>query len=118
MAKLTKFPFKKPAFLSLIIMGFCLYAGDSMAQGMGENSEMEQEKPIDRPTMENQADHGDMLLQDVQAAPATTAMGSKPNNAIPKKEAQLGKEGKKPESTSSTLSFNIFLYIVDKFRAD
>ncbi|UZD21311.1 hypothetical protein PBT90_17455 [Algoriphagus halophytocola] len=116
MAKITKFPFKKQALLGLAVVGFCLYAGDSMAQSEGENSEMEQEKPIDRPVFENQADHGDMQVQDVRIPAAATVTSSKP--AAPKKETQVSGEGKKAETAPSTLSFNIFLYIVDKFKAD
>ncbi|MEB2774747.1 hypothetical protein SYJ56_05485 [Algoriphagus sp. D3-2-R+10] len=88
-----------------------------MAQSERDKSEMEREKPIDKPLVENQSDQIDIQTSD---SPTPAVGGTVTNNksTLQKKETQLSGEGKKVESTPSTLSFNIFLYIVDKFKAD
>lgn len=114
----TAFSLKKLTIFSIAVLGLCFWAGNSMAQSEREKSEIEREKPIVKPLTENQSDQVDLQLRDsltpASIAPATSAQ----TVVAPKKESQLSGEGKKVEPTPSTLSFNIFLYIVDKFKAD
>ncbi|WP_233755911.1 hypothetical protein [Algoriphagus sp. AGSA1] len=113
----TSFSFRKLTVFSIAVLGFCLWAGNSMAQSEHEESEMEQELPSDKPFIEGSSDFHDVPNQDLTAAGSTTvAPSAKPTPQ--KKVPQVAGEGKKPEPNTSTLSFNIFLYIVDKFKAD
>lgn len=113
----TDFSFRKLTIFSIALLGLCFCAGNAMAQSERDKSEMEREKPIDKPLVENQSDHMDIQTSE---SPTPTSVGTVTNikSTLPKKETQLSGEGKKIESTPSTLSFNIFLYIVDKFKAD
>lgn len=110
------FPIKKLTIFGITMLGLCLWAGNSMAQSEQEKSEMEQEKPIEKPLVENQSDHVDVLMNDSVISPLGTITSVK--TPLPKKDTHLSGEGKKPDPAPSTLSFNIFLYIVDKFKAD
>ena len=114
-----EFSFKKLAIFSLVVVAFTFWAGDSMAQSEQENSEMEIPKPIDKPILDN---HSDMANSDGQVqnsiVPAAATVTPAKAFTPPKKNAHVSGEGKKPEHAPSTLSFNIFLYIVDKFKAD
>lgn len=112
----TDFFFRKLTVFSLAIFGLCLWSGSSMAQSEQEKSGMGQEKPIEKPLVENQSDHVDVHVFDNQSPAATSAKSIRVSP--PKKENNLSGEGKKAEPAPSTLSFNIFLYIVDKFKAD
>ncbi|MFC5626680.1 hypothetical protein [Algoriphagus winogradskyi] len=114
----TVFSIKNLTVFGIAAFGLCLWAGDSMAQSEREKSEIEREKPITKPLSENHSDQVDMPLQD-NFSPASTAPTPIVKTVSPKKaENQVSGEGKKVEPTPSTLSFNIFLYIVDKFKAD
>ncbi|WP_343848501.1 hypothetical protein [Algoriphagus jejuensis] len=97
-----------------------MIAIDASAQSEAEKGEENNSKVNDRVVLE---DHS--FLQDNPITPAFSAKPSaasaKPT-AIVKRDLPAGgvvldKEVKKSESPS-TLSFNIFLYIVDKFKAD
>ena len=72
-------------------------------------------KPIEKPIIEGQPITNEAnplvtnLTKNTPASPKVTAI---------KKENGLIGEGKKPESSPPTPNFNIFLYIVDKFKAD
>ncbi|MEB2778811.1 hypothetical protein U3A58_00270 [Algoriphagus sp. C2-6-M1] len=113
----TDFSFRKLAIFCIALFGVCFWAGDSMAQGEHEKSEMEHEKPLEKPLVENQSDQIDIQTRD-SVTPAAVGNVTNIKSTVPKKETQLSGEGKKAEFTPSTLSFNIFLYIVDKFKAD
>lgn len=115
----TVFSIKNLTVFSIAVIGFCFWAGDTMAQSEREKSEIEREKPIIKPLVENQSDQVDIQFRD-NVAPASTSTATNVNvkPVTPKKEVQVSGEGKKVEPTPSTLSFNIFLYIVDKFKAD
>ena len=117
------FSLKKLTIFSLAIFGLCFWASNSMAQSERDKPEMERERPVVKPLTENQSDQVDMQLGDNQdPAAATNTMTNvktlTPKTVAPKKDIQVSGEGKKVETTSSTLSFNIFLYIVDKFKSD
>ncbi|TXE14416.1 hypothetical protein [Algoriphagus aquimarinus] len=113
----SKVSFKKIIFFGISVLGMCIYAGDTMAQSEKEKSEMDNVKPIDKPLVEN---HTDILIDNHSLSiPNPTGLTSTSNKISPiKKDNHLSGEGKKAEPVPSTLSFNIFLYIVDKFKAD
>ncbi|WP_339866818.1 hypothetical protein [uncultured Algoriphagus sp.] len=114
-----EFPFKKLTVFSIVMLGLCFWAGNTMAQSEREKSEVENEKPLEKPLVENNSDRFDMQLRDNPTpvnSNTTTVSTVKP--PLPKKETNLSGEGKKPDPAASTLTFNIFLYIVDKFKAD
>jgi len=110
------FFFRKLIVFSIAVFGLCLWSGNSMAQSEQEKSEMRQEKLIDKPLVENQSDHVDVHVSDNQIPAAASAKSIRA--PLPKKDNNLSGEGKIAEPAPSTLSFNIFLYIVDKFKAD
>lgn len=105
--------------LSVAILGLALFAIDASAQSETEKVEENNPKVNDRVILE---DHSS--IQD--NTPAAN-LPAKPGNTIkpiatvkrdlPAGGVILEKEVKKNESPS-TLSFNIFLYVVDKFKAD
>jgi len=106
----------KVILLSLVAIGFFLLPTESVAQE--ENTK----KPFEKPVSEE-------LSPLVEAGAIAPLPVQKPTPSkqtvpfpLPRKEAHTTatlqeKEPKKNE-TPSTLSFNIFLYIVDKFKAD
>lgn len=120
MLKFSGFHLHKPLILSLGILGLMFLALDASAQSENEKVEEIFPKPNDRVILE---DH--TLIQENAAnrfSPAKQNTIQKPVSAAPKKDPISGeivseKEVKRNESPS-TLSFNIFLYIVDKFKAD
>lgn len=119
MLKFSGFHFKKPALFSAAILGLALIAVDASAQTETEKVEENYPKANDRIILEDQTT--------IQDNPASSILSSKPNSTIKpstpvRRDLPAGgviseKDGKKNESPS-TLSFNIFLYIVDKFKAD
>ncbi|SFA73328.1 hypothetical protein [Algoriphagus aquimarinus] len=113
----SKVSFKKIIFFGISVLGMCAYAGDTMAQSEKEKSEMDNVKPIDKPLMEN---HTDILNDNhLLGSPSSSGVTVTTSKISPlKKDNLLSGEGKKAEPAPSTLSFNIFLYIVDKFKAD
>lgn len=113
------FPFKKLTIFSIALLGMCFWAGNTMAQSEREKSEVENEKPLEKPLVENSSDRFDVQLRDNQVPVTTnTTTVTSAKTPLPKKETNLSGEGKKPDPAPSTLTFNIFLYIVDKFKAD
>ena len=114
----TVFSIKNLTVFGIAAFALCFWASDAKAQSEREKSEIERERPIIKPLVEHQSDQVDLQLHD-NIAPATTTTAPSVKTTSPKKvEAQVSGEGKKVEPTPSTLSFNIFLYIVDKFKAD
>lgn len=119
MLKFSGFHFKKPALLSVAILGLALIAVDASAQTETEKVEENNPKVNDRVILE---DH--TSIQDNSSAiisPKTNTITVKSPAAV-KRDLPAGgviseKDVKRNESPS-TLSFNIFLYIVDKFKAD
>ncbi|WP_425636780.1 hypothetical protein ACPUEN_15360 [Algoriphagus yeomjeoni] len=114
----TVFSIKNLTVFGIAAFCLCFWAGDAMAQSEREKSEIEREKPVVKPLLENQSDQVDMPVRDSHS-PISTVASPNVKTVSPKKvETQVSGEGKKVEPTPSTLSFNIFLYIVDKFKAD
>ena len=106
----------KVALLSMVALACLLLPSEAVAQE--ENTK----KPFEKPILEEHSS----LLEAGTAAPLSVQKAAtvKPGVPLPlpRKEAQTAthlqeRESKKNESPS-TLSFNIFLYIVDKFKQD
>ncbi len=106
----------KVTLLGLVAIGFLLLPTESIAQE--ENTK----KPFEKPVLEEPSP----LVEAGAAAPQPV---QKPTPAkqtfplpTPRKEthttATIQEKELKKNETPSTLSFNIFLYIVDKFKAD
>ncbi len=119
MLKFPGFHFKKPALLSIAILGLALIAVDASAQSEGEKGGEIHSKANDRVVLEDNASLQDNVPSPIHTPKPSTTVKT---TAFPvaKRDLPAGgvdKEVKKNESPS-TLSFNIFLYIVDKFKAD
>ncbi len=114
MSKYSNFPFKKLTFYSTLVLVFCFFSGKSFAQSEQDKIELDNMKPTERGILEENS-IGQETTSTKNFPVKSAASASKPN--APKKEV-LPSEGKKSEVIPSTLSFNIFLYIVDKFKAD
>ena len=119
MLKFSGFHFTKPALLCVAILGLALIAVDASAQSETEKMEEHNVKVNDRVLLEDNSS-----LQDNHSSTVITAKPGasvKTTQAAVKRDLPAGgiseKDVKKNESPS-TLSFNIFLYIVDKFKAD
>jgi hypothetical protein len=115
MLKFSGFSVKKVTLLCAAIGGFVLFTSEAKAQE--ENSP----RPIEKPAVEDQT-----AIQDVNSPVfplfKTSQKPASANSIGVKRDLPAGgifqeKESKKNESPS-TLSFNIFLYIVDKFKED
>ncbi|MEN2282867.1 hypothetical protein AAGF08_12065 [Algoriphagus sp. SE2] len=112
------FPFKKIGISALSLMVFCLLAGESFAQGEQEKVDLENVKQTEKPIIEDQIQNSE--LNNPKISPSKI-LSNPSNKVLVKRDLPAGgvdKEIKKEESSPSTLSFNIFLYIVDKFKAD
>ncbi len=110
-------PFKKLGIFICAVLGMCLWTGNVLAQSEQEKIEIESIGNMNKPVSPEHTSSLD------SSSPKTS--GSKQAqpvvNANPiRKEILISGEGKKSElpPAPSTLSFNIFLYIVDKFKAD
>lgn len=120
MLKFSRFHFSKSIILSLGVLGLMLFAIDASAQTENEKIEEITPKNNDRIILE---DH--TVIQDnsfSKTLPNKSITTQKVTPSVPKKDLAAGesvseKDIKKNDSPS-TLSFNIFLYIVDKFKAD
>ncbi|MBN3581267.1 hypothetical protein JYB64_02640 [Algoriphagus aestuarii] len=114
----STFPFKKIGFSVLALVGMCLFAGESLAQTEQEKVDLENVKPLDKPISDEINQNLDSGLPKVLN---TKALPAQSNKVAVKRDLPAGgidKDAKKDETAPSTLSFNIFLYIVDKFKAD
>lgn len=115
MLKFSGFPMNKVTLLCAAIGGFVLFTSEVKAQE--ENSP----RPIERPLVEDHTANQDVsaagfpLFKPAQKTPSVNTLG--PKRDLPAGGIFQEKESKKNESPS-TLSFNIFLYIVDKFKED
>lgn len=116
MLKFSEFPLKKITLLCAVMGAFSLFALEAKAQE--ENSP----RPVEKPLVEDQAG-GQEASNPIFPIfkPAGQKLSSANSTAV-KKDLPVGgvfqeREPKKNESPS-TLSFNIFLYIVDKFKED
>ena len=118
MLKFSGFHFKKPALLSVAVLGLALISIDASAQSEQEKTEENLPRPSERVVIEEQP----VGQENVPTSflPSRTSQNFKAATVkkdIPVSGVAPEKEIKKNESPS-TLSFNIFLYVVDKFKAD
>jgi hypothetical protein len=106
----------KVALLSMAAFGYLLLPSEAVAQE--ENTK----KPFEKPYVEENSsvpEAGAAATGSIQKPTGVKVVAPLP---LPKKEVHTSthlqeRESKKNESPS-TLSFNIFLYIVDKFKQD
>lgn len=113
--KILSFPIKKLGICLIGVVGICLWTQDVLAQ---EKLETEISKVPEKLILEDQTNSQENGITKIIPSKQPLTPINKLVLSQPKKEAVFVSEGKKPESTSSTLSFNIFLYIVDKFKSD
>ncbi len=117
MFETSSFPFKKLGICLCAVAGMCLWTEDTFAQGEQEKVEIENIRNMDKPALEDHTSSQEAVSPRISATKQSQPV-VKPTTV--KKENMIGGEGKKPEASQapSTLSFNMFLYIVDKFKAD
>jgi hypothetical protein len=121
MFKFSGFHLVKPLILSLGALCLMFYTHEASAQSENEKVEEIYPKTNDRVILEDHTlIHDNSLSKATVAKPSTSTKPSTP--AVLKKDPAVvenpsDREAKKNDSPS-TLSFNIFLYIVDKFKAD
>lgn len=114
----SSFPFKKFGICTIAVMAMCFYAEDSFGQSEQERVDLENSKRVDKPILEDSTPNSQNLSPKI-LTPKTEANAQQ--KTLVKRDLPAGgveKDPKKEEVTPSTLSFNIFLYIVDKFKAD
>jgi hypothetical protein len=115
MSDLVAVNFKKGVISGITILTLCFFSVVSFAQEDARKIDREMLKPIDKSNLE-------IVSPSKETNSQPSLVKKSLNNAsktVPaKKEIGIVGEGKKPESAPSTLNFNIFLYIVDKFKAD
>jgi hypothetical protein len=112
MLNCSRFVAKNIALPCMAVLGFFLLTTEAWAQE--ENAR----KPLERPIVEEHTlpSEGGIPVMNVPSKPAAQ------KSILPKKEVpsavQLQEKESKKNESPSTLSFNIFLYIVDKFKQD
>jgi hypothetical protein len=112
------FILKKIGISALAIIGFCFIAGESFAQSEREKVDLENVKQTDKSISEDPVQNPELITPKFLPSKASA---NPSNKVVVKRDLPAGgveKEIKKEEVSPSTLSFNIFLYIVDKFKAD
>ncbi len=119
MLQSSGFRFKRPVLLSLAVLGFALISIDASAQSENEKVEDISTKNSDRVILEDHTLlHDNSTQRIVPSKPSSPVKVTTPiKKDLNSGEGASEKEIKRSESPS-TLSFNIFLYIVDKFKAD
>ncbi|MBS4071550.1 MAG: hypothetical protein KGZ90_09505 [Algoriphagus sp.] len=115
MLKFSRFPLNQVTVLCAAIGGFVLFSSEVKAQE--ENSPRAIEKPLVEENTTNQDVTSPVfpLFKSTQKPSSASVIG--PKRDLPAGGIFQEKESKKNDSPS-TLSFNIFLYIVDKFKED
>ena len=106
----------KVALLSMAAFGYLLLPSEAIAQE--ENTKKPFEKPIveDISTVSESGAAATLFTQKPAVVKQSVPLPL-PRKEVPTATQLQEKESKKNESPS-TLSFNIFLYIVDKFKQD
>jgi len=113
----SPFPFKKIGFFTGAVLGMCLMAEESFAQNDRDKIEPESAKILEKPLFDEQ-NVQEVIIPKV-LSPSKSNSNPLPIPSTPiRREVVLNPEGKKVEPLPSTLSYNIFLYVVDKFKAD
>lgn len=120
MLKFSGFHFIKPTLFSIAVLGLWLIAVDASAQSETDKIEENGPKVNDRVILESNSsiqDNSSSPIHVARPSGATLKPAATVKRDLPAGGVNLDKEVKKNESPS-TLSFNIFLYIVDRFKAD
>lgn len=117
MSNTSSFPFKKLGICVCAFLGMCFWTEDVLAQSEQDKVEIENARNIEKSVSADQTP-----ITEGSTIKTTLSKPTQSNGSVPavRKENLTSGEGKKAESTAppSTLSFNIFLYIVDRFKAD
>lgn len=117
MFETSSFPFKKLGICLCAVVGMCLWTEDALAQGEQEKAEIETIRNMDKPGIEDHTSSQESVSPRISATKQTQPIVKA--TAVRKENMPGGEEKKaEPSQAPSTLSFNMFLYIVDKFKAD
>lgn len=120
MLKFSEFPLNKTALLFFVVLGVAFFSNDTFAQTENEKVEDHISRSSDRPSVEESLNSKEASHNLSFPSKPSTNPGSKPTTANQvKRDLPAGgliKEGESKKESPSTLSFNIFLYIVDKFK--
>lgn len=121
MLKFSEFHFKNTFILLMGVLGMMFFSLEASAQSENEKVEEIYPKTNDRVILEDHTVVQDNSLTRNTAVKPITTTKLAATGAVKKEptavENPSDREVKKNDSPS-TLSFNIFLYIVDKFKAD
>jgi len=121
MFKFAEFHFRNPIILFIGVIGMMFFSLDASAQSENEKVEEIYPKTNDQVILEDHTMVQDNSLTRNTAVKPTTTPKVAVTGVVKKDpttaEIASDQEVKKNDSPS-TLSFNIFLYIVDKFKAD
>lgn len=121
MLKFPEFGFRKTIFLFFTVLGLVFFSNESFAQTENEKVEDLIQRSADRPVMEESSNSKESSLTFPLPTRVTTNTSGKSAPNQVKRDLPAGgiiKEGEPKKESPSTLSFNIFLYIVDKFKED
>ncbi len=121
MLKFSEFPFTKTAFLFIAGLGMAFFSNESFAQTENEKVEDHILRTSDRPVAEENQLSKESSISLPLPSRATSVPAAKQTPNQVKRDLPAGgliKEGETKRDSPSTLSFNIFLYIVDKFKED
>lgn len=113
MSKTNNFFLKSFGLFCLVSLGMVSFSQEALAQGEQEKVEENAPRILDRPvSVEDQT-----ATQDLSTilGPEGTRVRPIVKAATPAKKDSPEKDTKKTDSPS-TLSFNLFLYVVDKFK--
>lgn len=108
--------YKKEILLSLTFSLFCVFA--TFGQSEKDRSNIDVPRASDTTTEIQENSTYELRSDSYNRA---VVRDQRPGQAVVKKENPLFKQGSDKEvkkESMSTLSFNLFLYIVDKFRED
>lgn len=101
-------------------MSFGFFAIESFAQS--EQEPVRMEIPAETPIVDDLDLSRGNISKEIQKKPASQpfikAVNPQAKNSKSATESIAENKDVKKEESASTLSFNLFLYIVDKFRAD
>lgn len=110
----------KTKFIAIFALSFCFFAIESLAQS--EQEKVRTDLPVENSAVEDlDLSRGHVDLNSKSSTNKTVSKPATKTSVAAKKPVELSLvENKqlKKEEPASTLSFNLFLYIVDKFKAD
>ncbi|GMQ34058.1 hypothetical protein [Algoriphagus taiwanensis] len=113
MSKTNNTFLKSFGLFCLVSIGMVSFSQEALAQGEQEKVEENVPRILDRPTSVD--DHTSSQDISTLLAPEGTRVKPIVKSTTPAKKDSPEKDTKKTDSPS-TLSFNLFLYVVDKFK--